>query len=58
MVPHREIPQLKRKAPLMIDEGSIQTKLPRLSSSYYVEHSDTDTVASMVSIQKGFIFVK
>lgn len=50
MVPHREIPQLKRKAPLMIDEGSIQSKLPRLSSSYYVEHSDTDTVASMVSI--------
>lgn len=53
MVTHREIPQLKRKAPLMIDEGSIQMKLPRLSSSYYVEHCDTvdtDTVASMVSI--------
>lgn len=50
MVHHsnREI-ALKRKAPLMIDEGNGQPKLPRLSSPYYVEHSEQDQIASIPS---------
>lgn len=41
---------LKRKAPLMIDEGSIQNKIARMSPSYYVEHDDQDQTTTVVSI--------
>ncbi|XP_035212031.1 heat shock factor protein-like isoform X2 [Stegodyphus dumicola] len=40
---------LKRKAPLMIDDGDIETKIPRMSPPYYVEHNEKDTCSAMPS---------